>query len=155
MSKNREARTCNGRPAFFASIYEDIRQCAMGWGWAVALHGSLINDMDIMAMPWAEEAIKFEELIDKISKLFDENFMAENYTITYDEKPHHRVVATIPIWADFYLDISTIDTRKPMERIIERLEEERHTEICGGWETMRIDKAIEIVKKEGAENGTI
>lgn len=123
MSKNREAITCNGRPAFFASMYEDIRNCAMSWGWAVALHGSLMNDMDIMAMPWTEETIKFEELVDKISKLFDDNSLAENYTITYDEKPHHRVVATIPIWADFYLDISTIDTRKTMERIIEKLEQ--------------------------------
>lgn len=121
MSKDRQSVTCNGRPAFFASMYEDIRNCAMSWGWGVALHGSLMNDMDIMAMPWTEEAIKFEELVDKISKLFDENSLAENYTITYDEKPHNRVVATIPIWSDFYLDISTIDTRKPIERIIERL----------------------------------
>ena len=39
--------------------------------------------------------------------------------------------------------------RKTVERIVERLEEERHPEICGGWETMRIDKAIEICKEEG------
>ena len=109
MSKNREAVTCNGRPAFYASMYEDIRKCAMDSGWAVALHGSLSSDMDIMAMPWAKEAIKFEELVNKISRLFDENSLSENYTITYDEKSHNRIVATIPIWADFYIDISTIE----------------------------------------------
>lgn len=109
MSKNREAVTCNGRPAFYASMYEDIRKCAMDSGWAVALHGSLSSDMDIMAMPWAKEAIKFEELVNKISRLFDENSLSENYTIKYDEKSHNRIVATIPIWADFYLDISTIE----------------------------------------------
>ena len=109
MSKNREAVTCNGRPAFYASMYEDIRKSAMDSGWAVALHGSLSSDMDIMAMPWTKEAIKFEELVNKISKLFDENSLSENCTITYDEKSHNRIVATIPIWADFYLDISTIE----------------------------------------------
>ena len=109
MSKKREAVTCNGRPAFYASMYEDIRKCAMDSGWAVALHGSLSSDMDIMAMPWAKEAIKFEELVNKISRLFDENSLSENYTITYDEKSHNRIVATIPIWADFYIDISTIE----------------------------------------------
>lgn len=109
MSKNREAVTCNGRPAFYACMLEDIRQCAMDCGWAVALHGSLASDIDIMAMPWTEEAIKFEELVNKISRLFDENSLSENYTITYDEKSHNRIVATIPIWADFYIDISTIE----------------------------------------------
>lgn len=131
MSKDRKSVTCNGRPAFFASMYEDIRYVAIHCGWAVGLHGSLCSDMDIMAMPWTEEAIKFEELVDKISMLFDENSLSENYTITYDEKPHNRVVATIPIWADFYLDISTIDTRKPMERILTRLEEKKQEYLEG------------------------
>ena len=156
MSKDRQSVTCNGRPAFFASMYEDIRYVAIHCGWAVALHGSLCSDMDIMVMPWTEEAIKFEELVDKISKLFDGNSLTENYTITYDEKPHNRVVATIPIWADFYLDISTIDTRKPMERILTRLEEELAPELeCFDFEQdheyadERHNKYIKIVKEEG------
>lgn len=123
MSKNRQAVTCNGRPAFYASMYEDIRKCAMDLGWAVAIHGSLKSDMDIMAMPWTEEAVSFEHLVLDISRLFAENVMAENYLITYNEKLYGRIVATIPIWEDFYLDISTIDTRKPMQEIVERLEE--------------------------------
>ena len=110
MAKNRTAVTCNGRAAFYACMWDDIRQCAMDNGWAVALHGSLNSDMDIMAMPWVEDTISFEELVEKISKLFVGNFNSENYFITYDEKPHNRVVATIPIFADFYLDISTIKT---------------------------------------------
>lgn len=108
MSKNRQAITCNGRPAFYAAMYDDIRQCAIESGWAVALHGSLASDMDIMAMPWTETATSFERLIQKITKLFDGNSLSELYSISYNEKPHGRVVATIPIWEDFYLDISTI-----------------------------------------------
>ena len=107
--KNREAVTCNGRAAFYASIWNDIRQCAMDCGWAVALHGSLASDMDIMAMPWTENAIKFTSMIDKIVELFDNNILAKNFFITYSEKPHNRIVATIPIWEDFYLDISAIN----------------------------------------------
>lgn len=110
MAKDRYAVTCNGRAAFFACMWDDIRQCAMDHGWAVALHGSLSSDMDIMAMPWVEDVITFEELIDKIVDLFNGNHMSKNYFITYNEKPHNRIVATIPIFADFYLDISTIKT---------------------------------------------
>ena len=105
MAKNREAVTCNGRAAFYAAMWDDIRQCAMDHGWAVALHGSLNSDLDIMAMPWAEQACGFENLVCKIAGLFSGNSMSETYTVTYNEKPHGRVVATVPIWADFYLDI--------------------------------------------------
>ena len=164
MSKNRYAVTCNGRPAFYASMYEDIREEAMCLGWAVALHGSLNSDMDIMAMPWKENAVKFETLVSAISGLFEDNELAGQYSVDYKSKPHGRVVATIPIWEDFYLDISTIDARKPMERIVERLEEEfrfsdseKHR--CIKENPLQFDyakgyaygiyNAIEIVKEEG------
>ena len=108
MAKSRMAVTCNGRAAFYACMWDDIRQCAMDCGWAVALHGSLASDMDIMAMPWVYEACSFENLVKEIVKLFCGNKMSESYRIDYGEKPHDRVVATIPIWSDFYLDISCI-----------------------------------------------
>ena len=108
MAKNREAVTCNGRAAFYAAMWDDIRECAMDCGWAVALHGSLSSDMDVMAMPWVENAAPFGELVSKITGLFCGNSLAECWTVDYISKPHDRVVATIPIWADFYLDISTI-----------------------------------------------
>lgn len=108
MAKNRMAVTCNGRAAFYAAMWGDIRQCAMDNGWAVALHGSLTSDMDIMAMPWVETAIPFDELAGKIAGLFEGNGLAEYFQITYKEKPHGRIVATIPIWDDFYLDISSM-----------------------------------------------
>lgn len=109
MAKNREAVTCNGRAAFFAAMWDDIRQCAMDCGWAVALHGSLASDMDIMAMPWVYEAVPFESLVKEIVKLFDGDFSSSLYSINYGDKPHGRAVATIPIWADFYLDISSME----------------------------------------------
>lgn len=108
MSKNRYAVTCNGRPAFYASMYEDIRKTAMDLGWAVALHGSLKSDMDIMAMPWVENSTSFETLVRSIVKLFEDNELANEYTINYTCKPHGRIVATIPIWKNFYIDISTM-----------------------------------------------
>lgn len=108
MAKVRQAVTCNGRPAFYASMYEDIRNCAMNLGWAVALHGSLKSDMDIMAMPWTKEATNFETLVAGICALFDDNELSRYKNIDYLTKPHGRIVATIPIWEDFYLDISTM-----------------------------------------------
>lgn len=106
MAKDRKAVTCNGRAAFYAAMWDDIRQCAMDDGWAVALHGSLNSDMDIMAMPWVEDAVNHTTLIKDIAELFTDNEMTAAWRIDYCSKPHGRAVATIPIWADFYLDIS-------------------------------------------------
>ncbi len=108
MAKNREAVTCSGRAAFYAAMWDDIRQCAMDCGWAVALHGSLNADMDIMAMPWVADAVSFGELVNRIDLLFCGEKTFDSF-ITFGEKPHGRIVATIPIWADFYLDISAMD----------------------------------------------
>lgn len=54
--KSRESVTTNGRAAFYASLWEDLRNAAMDYGWALGLHGSLASDMDIMAMPWTDDA---------------------------------------------------------------------------------------------------
>ena len=112
MAKDRHAVTCNGTAAFYAAMWDDIRQCAMDNGWAVALHGSLASDMDIMAMPWVNTAVSFELLVQRISKLFIGNYSAKCFFITYGEKARNRVVATVPIWGDFYLDISSISEKE-------------------------------------------
>lgn len=54
--KSREHVVANGKAAFYACIWDDLRNAAMDCGWALGLHGSLANDMDIMAMPWVEDA---------------------------------------------------------------------------------------------------
>lgn len=102
----------NGKAAFYASIYDDLRKAAMSCGWALGLHGSLANDMDIMAMPWTEEAKPAEEVMRALSDCFTENPFKGIHTIPYYEKPNGRVVYTMPIWEDFYLDINII---KPYE----------------------------------------
>ena len=155
MSKNRYAVTCNGRPAFYASMYEDIRTCAMELGWAVALHGSLKSDMDIMAMPWVENAVNFETLVSAICGLFEDNELAGQYSVDYKSKSHGRVVATIPIWEDFYLDISTTDIRKPIQNILKRFESKivENPDGCLLNYRSAYYEAIEIVKEEGGIDG--
>ena len=154
MSKNRYAVTCNGRPAFYASMYEDIRTCAMELGWAVALHGSLKSDMDIMAMPWVENAVKFETLVSAICGLFEDNELAGTYSVDYKSKSHGRVVATNPIWEDFYLDISTTDIRKPIQNILKRFESKivENPDGCLLNYRSAYYEAIEIVKEEGVRH---
>lgn len=108
MAKDRKAITSNGKAAFYAAIWEDIRNAAMDCGWAVALHGSLSRDMDILAMPWIKDCTTAECLIDTIiARCFDNNIVSMlGKRIDKISKPHNRICYAIPIYNDFYLDIS-------------------------------------------------
>jgi hypothetical protein len=103
--KNREAVTTNGRAVFYAAMWNDLRQAAMDKGWALGLHGSLASDMDIMAMPWVENACSPIKMIVELRRCFDK---PKEIKITETLKPNNRLVYTLSIWADFYLDINVI-----------------------------------------------
>lgn len=103
--KDRESVTTNGRAVFYAAMWNDFRQAAMDKGWALALHGSLASDMDIMAMPWTEDACAPLDMALAIKRCFDK---PKEITITETPMPNNRMVYTLSIWSDFYLDINVI-----------------------------------------------
>lgn len=105
--KDREAVTCNGKAAFYAAVWNDLRQAAMDCGWALGLHGSLNSDMDIMAMPWVENAVPADDMIENLIDIFGFS-RPPHCEVDKTSKPNGRVVYTIPIFADFYLDINVI-----------------------------------------------
>jgi len=113
MAKSREHVTCNGRAVFYACCWQDLREKALDCGWALALHGSMNSDMDIMAMPWTEDAKPADYMIGKLTEVFwDENNdqdLLHHVIKTVGEKPNGRVVYTLPIFDTFYLDINVID----------------------------------------------
>ena len=106
--KIREEITNNGRAVFYASIWPDLRDAALNVGWALGLHGSLKSDMDIMAMPWTEEAVNPLEMILALKKCFVRH---DEMIVMEVNKPNNRKVYMLLIWADFYLDINIINTR--------------------------------------------
>lgn len=110
MAKDNKIITTNGRAAFYASMWPDFKDAALKCGWALGLHGSLASDMDIMAMPWTEEATPAEEMIKALSDCFTESPFSHEHRIPHKGKPNGRIVYTMSIWADFYLDINIIDS---------------------------------------------
>jgi len=108
---DRKGIATHGKAVFYAAIYGDLREKALECGWALGLHGSLNSDMDIMAMPWTEKATDADVMIDKLMECFcnkdgDVLFHQKKHI---NEKPNGRIVYTIPIWADFYIDLNIIN----------------------------------------------
>lgn len=56
MTKRKEEITTEGRAVFYTVLWPSFRKAAIECGWSLGLHGSMASDMDIMGMPWTEDA---------------------------------------------------------------------------------------------------
>lgn len=108
MSKEASEVTTNGRAVFYTVLWGSFRQAAIDCGWALALHGSMASDMDMMAMPWVENAQPVEVLIEALSRCIDGTIWKDSHFAPPFEKPNGRLVYTLSIFKDYYIDLSII-----------------------------------------------
>ncbi len=52
----------------YAQLLPRIREAAKGLGYALAIHGSMNRDLDILAVPWTEDAKSADELVEVVAK---------------------------------------------------------------------------------------
>lgn len=55
----------------YAQMLPKIREAAKGLGYAIAIHGSMNRDLDILAAPWVEDAAAPEDLVLAIAQEVD------------------------------------------------------------------------------------
>lgn len=101
--------------AFYVSIYSLLQKAAMGCGYALAGHGSLARDFDLIAVPWTNEATDDETLIERLrfacgGKIY--GAMHDGKTGKIDsnpvQRPHGRKGWVIHIGDGMYLDVSVM-----------------------------------------------
>ncbi len=97
----------NPRATFYAVLYPDIRKIGLKHGYAIALHGSMARDMDLIACPWTEECSKPDVLIDEIAERVGVTMFKDDYPVK-GEKPHGRMSYTLSIMGDWFIDISVM-----------------------------------------------
>jgi hypothetical protein len=85
----------------FIEILEPIREAAKQCGYAIAIHGSVQRDIDLIAVPWIVEAQRPDILVDKVKE-------AANGKIHGDWRlrPHGRLVRIIDLGDEVYIDLS-------------------------------------------------
>ena len=106
------------RAAAYVALYPMLHQIAKDHGYALAVHGSVHRDFDLIAVPWIEEASEPLELIKAIKEA--------TYAVTHHEiddekyypdchptkKPHGRVAYSLHVtnhgMYGGYLDISVM-----------------------------------------------
>lgn len=92
----------------FARLAIPLRQRARDCGYALLTHGTLAYDIDMVAVPWAEDAVAAEVLVGRlIETVFKHNdgvaFTVEGQIAT--PKPHGRLGWNIHVGGT-YIDLS-------------------------------------------------
>lgn len=94
------------KPATYApmycALYPQLAEIARKHGYALAIHGSLGRDMDLICVPWADEPAEPSAVVDEITGTFAIVKIGE-----LTPKKHGRVCQTISIgFGDCFLDLS-------------------------------------------------
>ena len=96
-------------PLIYAAMIPSLQARAREMGYALAIHGSMRADFDLVAIPWAEVVSTPKMLVDAIAEL-----SAFSTAVALDgpeQKPHGRQAWSIALSAGLRIDISVMPTR--------------------------------------------
>lgn len=106
--KNKNEVEIQGKFAFYTVLYNSIRQAAINCGYALAVHGSMHSDMDLIAVAWVDDAKLVECLVEAINDCIGGTVWKGHNLTTGTKKPHGRICYSLSIGADWYIDLSII-----------------------------------------------
>lgn len=76
--------------AAYVGLYPFLRDVAARHGYALAVHGSMARDFDLVAIPWTESASSHDELLAEFLDGFGLKLATEPQ-LTKQDKPHGRL----------------------------------------------------------------
>lgn len=92
----------NYAPVYAAALYPQLAKIFQKHGYALAVHGSLARDFDLIAVPWAK---KVSNPDDVIKAIIDEFVIRKNGEP--DTRNHGRIAYTISVgFGECALDLS-------------------------------------------------
>ena len=77
-------------------------------GWAIGVHGSVVHDLDLMAMPWQEEHTTADELARRLTDTNEPKFRRPYEKSKPGDKPNGRIVYTV-FMGNTYIDLNVIE----------------------------------------------
>lgn len=83
----------NYAPVYAAALYPDLAKVFVNHGYALAVHGSLARDFDLIAVAWAKKVSKPRVLIKEITTKFNIRLIGKRPT----KREHGRLAYTISV----------------------------------------------------------
>ncbi len=91
------------KPAYYAWVYWWLVPLARERGYALTLHGSMSRDLDVVAVPWTDQAVTGEELINALA-----SYVPGWRRTDVTAKPHGRMAYQILLGGGAYVDVSVM-----------------------------------------------
>lgn len=99
-------KPANNAPVY-AAMYADLAEVCRRHGYALAIHGSLARDFDIVAIPWVATPSRPQAVVDEIVKMFAVQ-QVDGDPRTHE---HGRICYSLPVcWGETCLDFSFMPT---------------------------------------------
>lgn len=90
--------------------YPVLAKCARNHGYALAVHGSMLRDVDLVAVPWVRRCKAPSTLLKSLRGIVEAMAGREKVFVRItkkpEKKPHGRLAWSLYFSRDAYLDIS-------------------------------------------------
>ena len=93
----------------YCSMYPKLAEIARSHGYAMAVHGSMASDFDLICIPWVDKPGTPFDVIESILDKFALKLIGDGPTM----RLHNRQVWTLSISGKSYLDLSFMLIEKP------------------------------------------
>lgn len=99
-------------PAWFSIYYQGLERVAQRFGWCLTIHGSMQRDLDLVLLPWTDDAEPETKVLEAVEKFikggpYYKKSTKNSIGLHATEKPHGRKAYIIYIGhSNYYLDIS-------------------------------------------------
>lgn len=97
-------KPANRAPIYTAMVYPELAEICRKHGYALAVHGSLARDFDLIAIPWADTVSTYGEVIAEITQTF-----AVKQVGKPERKMHSRWCYILSWCGDAFMDFSFIE----------------------------------------------
>lgn len=109
-------------PAMYVAYFGILQKVAREHGYALCVHGSIVRDFDLIAVPFGEKLKSHQELLSEIRSIIGFGESSEKKFDIVGMEPHGRMCYTIECGGGGYLDISFTPTMQQAIEMIEKNE---------------------------------
>lgn len=96
------------RAPAYAAIYHGLAAIAREHGYALAIHGTLARDLDLIAVPWVTDADDAQTLVEALRKHCHACLSCGDDTGEGAAKPHGRIAWNLYMLGGFQVDLSVM-----------------------------------------------
>lgn len=100
------------RAPAYACLYHGLAEIARKHGYALAIHGSLQKDLDLVAIPWIEDAAEIDILVEVLRKHCEACIEIIPGDVNPELKPHGRIAWSLYMEHGAKVDLSVMPMKK-------------------------------------------